>query len=148
MLIALGNKKDEEQDSRLSKIDEANAQQDALIALGTVKDEEHDARLSEIDETNSQQDALIALGAVKDKEQDARLCEIDNTNTRQDALISQVNAKNNEQDELLKQQSLVIEDLKSQVETLKMEKGNKIVMYITTAISVTGLILSILHFFI
>ena len=147
-LIAESIEKNKVQDAQISEnaqdidaLERQDAEQDILIAEGIEKDKEHDAQISEnaqainvLEKHNAQQDILIAQIATKNEDHDARLVRTETDNARQD--------------ELLRKQSATIEELRLQIQALKNEKGSKVFMYVSAALTGATLILSILHFFI
>ena len=88
------DKRDDEQDIRLSAGEEKDRQQDAALKQQAIKDVEHDNRLKAGEQKDAEQDARMEAGEEKDRQQDARI----EANMAQDAQQDRLIAENMEQD--------------------------------------------------
>ena len=165
-----------EHDVAMREYEEREKEQDDLLKAHTAKDKEHDRRLSEKDIKDKKRDQEITRQANKDREHDRRLDEKDEKDQSQDGEIERQALKNKEHDDTIKtllvsnenniekinelenrcgklelelqKSSEEMERLRSELDEKMATKTGRLFDVSTLIISLTALIMIIIHFFV
>ena len=109
------------------------------------KDAEHDEQIAALRKEDDEQDVLISENSEKISAQQKVLEEQKKKDAEHDKQIREMTEDDDKQDALIKQNASGIEELKAQLNTLENRFNNKVWKIAVSIISISALILSLLH---
>lgn len=111
------------------------------------KDAEHDEQLAALRKEDDEQDALISENRKRISEQQIAIAEQKKKDAEHDRQIKQISEDDDKQDAFIKQNAISIEELKTQVQELEKRIANNGWKIAVLIISISALVISLLHVF-